>query len=113
MEGNKDLFESLLERVTDYVKTTIELVKLRILDKASEGISILISHTIVFVFVVTGLFFLTTGLALWLGEILGNVYFGFLIAGAFYGLMALVIHLFLHKRIKRFFCDYMIKQVLK
>ncbi|MFA5419503.1 MAG: phage holin family protein [Bacteroidales bacterium] len=113
MDGNKELFESLLESVTDYIKTNVELIKLKALDKASDGISSLISHSVVLVFVVTFLLFLNVGLAFWLGELLGSAYIGFFAVGVFYGLMCLIIRLFFHKRIKRLVSDYLIKHVLK
>jgi len=113
MEDFAQLVESLLERITCYVKTNAELVKLKVLDKASDVVSSLIPHTVVFVLVLSSLFFLNVGLALWLGEILGNLCFGFFVVAAFYGLIGLCIRLFFHKRMKRFISDYIIKQALK
>ena len=113
MESNKELFESLFEKVTEYGKTNFELLKLRVLDKASDVVSSLIPHTVVFVLIFSCLFFISLGLAFWLGEILGNVYFGFFVVAAFYGIIGLFMRLFFYKLIKRAVCDYIIKQVLK
>jgi len=113
MESNKELFESLLEKVTEYGKTNFELIKLKVLDKASDVVSSLIPHSVVFVFIASCLLFINLGLALWLGEILDNVYYGFFVIAAFYGITGLVIRLFMYKLIKRIVCDYIIKQMLK
>ena len=48
MEDNAKLFESLLERATEYGKTSYELVKLKALDKTSDVVSSFIPHSIVF-----------------------------------------------------------------
>jgi len=53
------------------------------------------------------------GLAFWLGEIMGNNSYGFFIVAAFYGLLGLVIHFFMHDWLKKVICNYIIKQVLK
>jgi len=53
------------------------------------------------------------GLALWLGKILGELFYGFFIVAAFYALVAFVMHLFMRKWLKRILYDYIIKQLFK
>ncbi len=113
MEDTAKLIESLLERAVEYVKTSFELVKLKTLDKASDVVSNLIPHAIVMVLVVIFMLFFNLGLALWLGEILGRIYFGFFVVAGFYGLSAIVLHFLMHKRLKKHFGNYFIKQMLK
>jgi fatty acid desaturase len=107
------LFEPLIENATEYAKTTYELIKLKILDKSSDVVSSIIPHSIVFVMFASFVVFLNLGLALWLGEILGGVFLGFLSVAAFYGIAGIAIHFVFHKRIKRYICNYIIKEVLK
>jgi hypothetical protein len=52
-------------------------------------------------------------LALWLGVILGNSYFGFIAVGTFHALLAIVFRLFFYKRIKQAFSCQIIKALLK
>jgi len=113
MEDNDKLIESLLEKVTDYGKTTFELAKLKALDKSSDVVSSLLPHGLVFTLTATFLIFLNVGIAVWLGEILGKIYLGFITVAAFYGLAGFIIHFFLHKRIKKMVRDNFIKQMLK
>lgn len=113
MESNKGLFESLLEKATEYGKTNCELVKLKVLDKASDVVSSMIPHYVVFVLIASCLFFFNLGLAFWLGDISGNTYFGFIVIAAFYGIIGIVVRLFMYKWLKRIVCNYIIKQVLK
>jgi ABC-type uncharacterized transport system fused permease/ATPase subunit len=113
MEDNKKLLESLVERATDYGKTSFELVKLQAVDKSSEVVSSVIPHTVVIILFSSFMLFLNLGLALWLGEILGKIFYGFFIVSAFYVLTGIVIHLFLHKPLKKIIRNYVIQQLLK
>ncbi len=112
MEDNAKLIESLLEKAFEYGKTSFELAKLKAIDKTSDVISTVIPHTLIFVLIASFLVFLNLGLAFWLGEILGKVFFGFFVVAAFYGISAIILHFFLHKKMKRVIRDYFIKQVL-
>jgi len=113
MEDQKNIFESLLESTVDYSKTGYELLKLKALDKTSNVVSSLISHYAVLILFASFMLFITIGLALWLGEILGKIYFGFFVVAVFYGITGIVIHFFLHETLKRIVGDYIIKKVLK
>jgi hypothetical protein len=113
MEENANLLETLLERASEYGKTSIELARLKALDKTTEIVSSVIPLSVVILLVASSLLFLNLGLAFWLGEVLGKIYYGFFIVAAFYVLAGIFIHFFLHKWIKRLVGDYFIKRVLK
>jgi hypothetical protein len=113
MEENANLLETLLERASEYGKTSIELTRLKALDKTTEIVSSIIPLSVVILLVASSLLFLNLGLAFWLGEVLGKIYYGFFIVAAFYVLAGIFIHFFLHKWIKRLVGDYFIKRVLK
>lgn len=113
MEDNTKLIESLLERTAEYGKVSFELVKLKALDKTSDAVSLLVPNTIVLVLIAVFMLFLNLGLAFWLGEVLGRIFYGFFVVAGFYGIAAIVVHFFMHDRIKRIAGDYFIKHVLK
>ena len=113
MEDNAKLIESLLERTAEYGKTSFELVKLKALDKTSDAVSSLIPHSVVFVLIASFMLFFNLGLAFWLGEILGKTYYGFFVVAAFYCVIVIVLHFFMHQWLKKIVCDYIIKKVLK
>ena len=113
MEENVNLIEELLERVTEYGKTSYELIKLKTLDKTSDVVSSFIPQSIVFVIIAVFMIFFNLGLAFWLGDILGKTYYGFFIIAAFYAITGIVIHFFMHKWIKKIICNYIIKLVYK
>jgi hypothetical protein len=112
MEENVKLVESLLEKAEDYGKTSYEVIKLKVIDKTSDVISSFVPHSIVFVLVASFLLFLNLGLAFWLGEILGKTYFGFFIVTAFYGIVGIVMHFFMHKWLKKLIWNSIIKLLL-
>lgn len=113
MEDNAKLIETLFEKATDYGKTSLELVKLKAIDKTSDIVSSIIPHSVVFVVLVLFMLFLNLGIAFWLGEIMGKIFYGFFIVAAFYILTGIILHLFLHNRIKNLLYNYFIKQSLK
>lgn len=113
MEDNTKLIESLLEKVAEYGKTSYELVKLKTLDKTSDVISSFIPNSVVFIIIGSFLLFLNLGLALWIGEILGKIYYGFFVVAGFYAFISFILHFFMQKWIKRTLYNYIVKQMFK
>ncbi len=113
MEENKKMIESLIERTTEYGKTSLELIKLKLIDKTSDVVSSFVPNLIFAAFLLSFIFFLSMGLALWLGEILGKTYYGFFVVAAFYGVTGIFFYFVMHKWLKKRICNNFIKQVLK
>jgi hypothetical protein len=113
MEDNSKLVESLLEKATDFGKTSYELFKLKAIYKASDAVSSIVPHSIVLVIIVIFMLFLNLGLAFWLGDILGETYYGFFAVAAFYIIAGIVMHFMIHKWLKKIICDYIITFLLK
>jgi hypothetical protein len=113
MEDNNNMFASLFERASEYGKTSFELVKLKAVDKTSDVVSTMVPHSVVFVLMASFVLFLNLGLALWLGDLLGKLFYGFFVVAAFYVIAGIVIHFLLHNWLKRLVSDYFIKHVLK
>ncbi len=112
MEDNTNTIDSLMLAVVNYSKSGFQLFKLKTLEKFAGIVSEAVPRTmflaILFVFVV----FLSLGLAFWLGQILGEVYFGFFVVAAFYLIVSLVLRFFFYNTLKRNICNYVIKQAL-
>jgi len=113
MEDNKKLLEELLERATEYGKTSYELIKLKALDKTSDAVSSFIPNAVVFVLFASFMLFFNLGLAFWLGEILGRICYGFFVVAAFYGIITIVLHFFMYEWLKKMVGNYIVKKVLK
>jgi hypothetical protein len=113
MEDNAKMIETLFEKATDYGKTSFELAKLKAIDKTSDIVSSVIPHSAVIVLITLFMLFLNLGIAFWLGEIIGQMFFGFFIVAGFYILAGLVLHFFMHDWLKSKIYNYFIKQALK
>jgi lipopolysaccharide export LptBFGC system permease protein LptF len=112
MEKPKELVETLIEKGEDYGKTTLELIKLKTIDKSSNVISSLISWIIVLLFAVMFFTLINIAVALWLGKIMGNAYYGFFIVAGFYGLLTLVFAIFRKQLVKNPVNNSIVKQLL-
>ena len=113
MEDQESLIESLIEKGEQYGKTTIELLKLKTLDKSADVASTFISWTVVIVFAVLFFLILNIGVALWMGEMLGKSYYGFFAVAGFYALLSFIFGLFREQLVKRPVNNSIVTQVLE
>jgi phosphoglycerol transferase MdoB-like AlkP superfamily enzyme len=113
MTDNATPIATLFERAEDYSKTTIELFKLEAIDKSSDVVSSLVTRLAVFMAVVLFILIISIGIALWIGKLLGESYYGFFIIGCFYALIAILLSTFRHQWIKYPVSNSIIKQMLK
>ena len=113
MDEQSGLIESLIEKGEQYGKTTLELLKLKTLDKSADVVSNLVSWLIVVIFAVLFFLILNIGIALWLGELLGKSYYGFFVVSGFYALLAIINAVFRKQLIKKPINESIITQVLE
>lgn len=113
MDEQSGLIESLIEKGEQYGKTTLELLKLKTIDKSADVTSNLGSWLIVVIFAVLFFLILNIGVALWLGEILGKSYYGFFVVSGFYALLALIFGIFRKQLLKEPLNNSIIEQVLE
>jgi hypothetical protein len=92
LEEEKTKIEDLVDHLKEYMSTSFEIVKLKAIEKgvtvASSTAAVMVS-SVLFLF---SLLFLSAGLALYLGNALGNSFYGFLIVGGIYLLLGIVIN---------------------
>jgi len=112
-ESTADAIETLFEKAEAYAKTNIDLIKLKSIDKSSEVISKSASK-LVFIFLGLIIFFLLSiGLSVWIGEMTGEMYYGFFIVAAIYVLLSVVLYFFRDTLIKKPINDSIIIQLLE
>ncbi len=99
MEAKSHLLEPLLESAEAYSKTSFELLKLKSLDKTAAVTSTLISRLLLVIVLSFFALTLSIAVALWLGELLGKSYYGFLVVAGFYGLSGIILCL-IHPSVK-------------
>lgn len=113
METPESQIESLFTRLEAYSKTTIELSKLKLLETTTIIVTALVPRLSVIIMLSLFALVLNIGIALYLGELLGKVYYGFFIVAGFYLIAGIVLHLFLHKWIKKPLSEFIINQALQ
>jgi len=112
MKIESNVIEPLLEKAEQYGKTTFELLKLNSLEKATEVVSTLISRSLLLIVISFFAFSVNIAIALWLGDLLGKSYYGFLAVACFYCLLGVLIY-FIHPLIKTRASDSIITLMLK
>lgn len=112
MENNTTIFEPLFERAHTYGKTSFELCKLKVVEKTSGVSSTFASRAIAFFVFSLFVLMASFGVALWLGELLGKAYYGFLVVAGFYVIVGCVLYFFMHGWIKKSINDSIIKEIL-
>ncbi|CAM3933636.1 hypothetical protein FLSI110296_04250 [Flavobacterium sinopsychrotolerans] len=113
MENNATTIEMLFERAEDYTRTTVELAKLHTVDKAADVMSSLLSRLAVSIVFAMFAFLANIGLSLWIGELVGKLYYGFFIVSSFYLLIAIILYIFKNEWIKTPISNFMIVKMLK
>ena len=91
---------TLVEKAGDYAKTSIDLLKLQAIGKSSDILSSFASRLVVAIAVSMFALTITIGLALWIGKLLGEYYFGFFIMAGTYAIIGSLIYSFKNKWIK-------------
>lgn len=113
MENQVVLIETLFEKAEAFGKTTYQLFKLKSMEVTINVVTTLLSRLVVFLVFSLFMLVLNLGIALWLGKLLGEYYFGFFIVSAFYLIVGVLLYFFLHKWIKKPIADLIISQALK
>ncbi len=110
METKINIIDPLLGRAEAYSKTSFELLTLKTLDKTADVSSTLASRSLFALIFSFFAFTINIAVALWLGDLLGKSYYGFLIVAACYALAAIIL-LFIHPFIKSRVNNTIIKQL--
>ena len=113
MENSAKTIEDLIEKAESYARTSLELTKYKTVNKSAEIFSSLAVKLTIILFMVIVSLLANIGLALWIGEMLGEEYYGFFIVAGFYLLLALLFLIFRNSWIKKPVSDFIINSVLK
>lgn len=101
MKSSIDQIENIISKAGDLAETKVELWKLRAVGKISETVSSIISVMAITVLIGIAICILSLGVALWIGNTLGNMSYGFFIVGGFYAFAGLLVFLFRKLWIKK------------
>lgn len=113
MEDNITPVEVLLGRVQAYIKTSIQLFKLKATGKFAELLSNMVSGLAILILVAFFFVNLNIGIALLLGDLLGKIWLGFFLVAGFYASVGIFVYVFRDIWIKRPLSNSIIEQLLK
>lgn len=108
----KDHISALFEKTEQYIKTTIVLYKLKLIEKSADVTSSFTANLTVAIFACLSILSLNLGAAYWIGSYLGNVYIGFFMVSGFYAIVTLILLVFKNKWIKKPLKNMLIQQNL-
>lgn len=113
MKSESNVTDTLFERMKEFSFAYAELIKLKAINVATEIISAIIPDVIFTLLMFTVTLFLTIGIAVWLGGVMGKLYLGFLLVGSFYLLIGLISHFIMRGWLKRRLGNYFIKNIFR
>jgi hypothetical protein len=111
MGKSNNLLESIWGQAEDYINATFELSKLTSIQLASALVASLISRVVIVLVLSVMLVTINIGLALYLGSVLSELYYGFFIVGAFYLIALVVLYYYLFDWIKEPISTSIIKEI--
>ncbi len=113
MSSTVDHIEHLYKKAKQYTETSIELYRLSAIDTSADVISSLASRAILVLILSTSIVFLNIGLALLIGNVLGDYFKGFFIISLFYLLIGVLAYFFSRTLIKKPITNLMISKLMK
>jgi hypothetical protein len=112
MENKSTNVEELFQKITDYADTRVDLFKLKTINRISGYISSAITIVILATLFIILLFCITVGLALVIGEWIGEVYYGFFIVSGIYLIIGLVFYSMRKKLLKTPISNKLIREII-
>lgn len=112
MDDKLNFIEPLFEKAEEYGKTSYELFKLKTVDKVSNTISSFILKGIVIFIFSMCLGLLSIGASIYLGELLGKLYYGFICVAIFYFIIGSIVSFLMNSWIKKCINNSIISQIL-
>ncbi|AWA30437.1 hypothetical protein HYN48_10235 [Flavobacterium magnum] len=113
MKDKVVLVSELFDKAEQYGKTTIQLYRLKAIDKITDVFASVASRIIIAVSIALFFFLLTIGLSLYIGDLLGKSYYGFFVMAGFYVVVTAILVFIRKKYIELRFNNYVIKEIFK
>ncbi len=111
MDDKLNFIEPLFEKAEEYGKTSYELFRLKTFDKVSNILSSFILKGIVIFIFSTCLVLLNIGVAIYIGEQLGKLYYGFFCVALFYAIIGSIVFFLMNSWIKKRINNSIISQM--
>jgi uncharacterized protein YqhQ len=113
MENIATNIDKLYQKAEQYSKTTLELVKLKTIDKTTDIISSLAVSFIMIIIAAIFTMFINIGIAIWIGDVFNNMALGFFVISGFYLIVGIIVYLNKQYFIKTPVNNLVIKKLLE
>ncbi len=113
MDSHHGTVETIFKKIEDLTINQTEIMKLKMYNKSIDLATFLIMKTISVAIIGLFLMFINIGISLWLGDLLGKSYYGFLVVGLFYALIAIFIHGVIYKSIQMQISNVFLAKILQ
>lgn len=111
-ETEKPFTERIYEKVEQYVKTTIELYRLKTVNTIADLVAALVTGFAIWVIVFLFLIFVSFGAAFYLGDLLGKWHYGFFIVAGIYIVLGILLYVF-RNSLKTTLNNFIVKQIFE
>lgn len=105
--------QQIFHHVENYISTTIELYKLKAYQKVAQIATTVITSVLMGFFGVLFLIFVSIGLAVYLGEVMGRMHYGFMIVAGIYLVLAIIVYALSKKVLKDKFNTMIVRKIFK
>ena len=104
--------EAILQKAGEYLETRIELIRLQTVNKSSDLLSHILTQFILITLLILFFLMVNIGLALWVGDVLGKLYYGFFIVAGLDGVVGLIFFLLRKSWLKEPINNLMVRKLL-
>lgn len=112
-EEEKSFTDKLYALAEQYVKTSMELYKLKAINMFAGAFAAVSTGIILWLIFLMLLLFLSIGGAFYFGELLGAWHYGFFLIAGVYGLIGVIIYIYRVKCLKETIHNFIVKQIFK
>src|ERR1700722_233270 len=102
----------LLQNFEEYIKTDVELLKLKSVDKSADIVSSVFASVIIILAVIVFVLILSIGLSFFIGRMIGSLELGFFIMSAVWAIICASLYLSRKKWLKKPAQDIVVKKIL-
>jgi hypothetical protein len=110
--GHQEILEALFDRTEDYIRTSISLFKLQAAERMGLVIATWAAHLMLFFTFFVSIVLFSTAAAVWLGNRMGALHYGFMAIGGVYIFLVLLIWWFGKGLMKRIIHRYLLRNAL-
>ena len=103
--------EQLVKNMKSYLETRFDIVVLNLQDKLSDILSSVATVLVLSVFSILVVFFVSVGVAWWIGNAMQNSSIGFFIVGGFYLVLMIIVMIFKDQWIKLPLINILLKRI--